>query len=112
MLFFCFLIILNLLLFLFPKEISLLEDRIIYKTIAVTKSIPFSDIKDIKQIHTTRSVIMAGGDKNKGTVLFAILLNKPYKFILFGGSISEYQSLYTELKKIMGQRNRGQANRE
>ena len=58
------------------REITVKETEIIYKTIIRRKNIKFSEIKKIKSIYTMRSLVLAGGDKQKARMTCAIILKR------------------------------------
>ncbi len=107
-------VILYHLLFVLAREITVKETEIIYKTIIRRKNIKFSEIREIKSIYTMRSLVLAGGDRQKARMACAIILkDKPFNVLLFGSAIRNYKELHKDiqysLEKIRG--NRGDRGR-
>ncbi|MEJ2428207.1 MAG: hypothetical protein P8075_04705 [Deltaproteobacteria bacterium] len=99
-----------LLLFVFAKEISLWETGIRYTTLIKSIDIDFSQIKDVKRFYTTRSLTLAGGDKEKAAMFCRIRLkDKPSRLLLFGSAINNYKELYSRIHLSLSNMNKIQA---
>jgi hypothetical protein len=91
--------ILHYLLFVLAREITIQEDGIIYKTIIRRKNIKFSEIKEIKSIYTMRSLVLAGGDRQKARMICSIILrDKPFNMLYFGSTIENYKEAYKDIQ--------------
>ena len=90
-----------LVIFVFPKNITLYEDSFLYQTAFLKLKLKYSEIKTIKPYYSTRQLTMAGGDKTKAEMLCILrILNKPLILLVFGRSITEYKELYEKLVVI------------
>ncbi len=91
-------IIIYLFIFVFPIEISIKECGIIYKTIIRKIYIDFSEILDVKTFFLTRSLAMAGGNKQKADMFCLIKLKKKrFNLLIFSNGIKNYKDLYFQI---------------
>jgi len=96
-------ILLYLLLYVFPDEVVVEENTLLFRTKLRRVVIPYSDIKELRPQYTTRTLTMSGGDKDKATVFYSIKRKgKPLSLLMFGGGIHNYRQLSTHIEeKIM-----------
>jgi hypothetical protein len=96
-------ILLYLLLFVFPSEVVVDDEVVLFKSILRSVIIPYSNIKELKLHYTTRTLIMSGGDREKAVMFYSIKLKgKPLNLMMFGGGISNYRDLYKYLAEKSG----------
>ena len=92
-------LLLYLLFLVFPEEIQVDEDGIMFRTKLRRIYIKYHGIKEIKPHYTTRTLTMSGGDKEKAVIYYSIRIkNKPMTLLLFGSGILNYRELYEHLK--------------
>ncbi len=97
-------ILLHLVLFVFPTEISIQEEGMIYKTPVRTMAISWSRILDIKPVYTTRSLKLAGGDKDKADMFCIIRIKgRPFRFLAISNGVRNYKDLYARILSYIAQ---------
>ncbi len=83
----------------FPEEIQVDEDGVMFRTKLRRIYIKYYEIKEIKPQYTTRTLTMTGGDKEKAAVYYSIRIkNRPMTLLLFGSGILSYRKFYEHLK--------------
>ncbi|MDY7036819.1 MAG: hypothetical protein SV375_11745 [Thermodesulfobacteriota bacterium] len=87
-------------LYVIAKEVTVNEKTLIFKTQMSTLNLDYADIKDIKIFFSSKSLVWHSGDKEKASVLCAIILKKnPLRFFLFGYQINNYKELYSLIRE-------------
>jgi hypothetical protein len=97
-LFFSGAILSYLLLLVFPDEVTLDEESVLFRTRLRRDVFNFQDINEIKPHVTNRTLVMSGGDKDKAVLFFQIRLKgKPWSLLMFGSGIQNFRELYAHL---------------
>jgi hypothetical protein len=91
-------ILFYLLLLVFPDEVTLDEESVLFRTRLRRVFFDYQDIKEIKSHVTTRTLVMSGGDKEKAVLFYQIRLrDKPLRLLMFGSGIQNFRELYSHL---------------
>lgn len=84
--------------FAVPREISIGENGITFRTMAGTRYADFSQIRDIRSYYSSKSLQGYGGDREKAHMLCIIILKeKPLAPLFFGDGICDYKKLHSDI---------------
>ena len=93
--------------FIIPREISITEKYVKFKTIFISRSIPIRAIKSVKEVYSTKSMIWYADDKSKAQMLCSVRYGKfPLAFFLIHNGISNYKKASELIKNINISHNR------
>jgi hypothetical protein len=93
-------------LFIIPREISITNQYVHYKTILLFRSIPITSIKSVKEAYSTKSMIWYSGYKDRAHMLCSVRYGKfPLAFFLIHNGISNYKKAVELLKNIINTHN-------
>lgn len=82
-----------------PKEITIRDNVIEFKTLVINKAINFSEIESITPYYSTKSKMWHGGSEEKSSMLCIIQLKgNLFKLFVLTDAITDYKELYRTIK--------------
>lgn len=86
--------------FMLPREIIIHKNELCFKSSLKMRRIALNEIKSIKAIYSTKSLLFNGGDKNKTPMVCIITFDRYASgFLLFDSQLKNYKELFSLIER-------------